>query len=157
MIIFFCFAVFGNHNSPAPAVQIISDKNLLSLLGISIISVFFTYGGYQNTINFGADIQQPQKNIPKGIFSGMAIVIALYLLINFAYYSVLGFEGIKNSKLLAADLAGTFLGKNGAAITSIAIFISVLGFINTSLMNNPRMYYAMADDKILPNIFMRGR
>ncbi len=154
MILFFCSAIFGNHNT-VNNEQILSDQSLLSAIGVSLISVFFTYGGYQNTINFGADVQRPQKNIPKGIFAGISIVILLYLAINFAYYSVLGFEGIKNSKLLAADLAESFLGKNGASIASIAIFISVLGFINTSLMSNPRMYFAMADDKILPQIFMR--
>src|SRR5439155_13638481 len=119
------------------------------------ISVFFTYGGYQNTMNLGADIHRPQQNIPRGILTGMAIVIALYLLINFAYVTVLGFDKVQNSKLLASELASVFLGPKGYTITSIAIFISVMGFINTSLISNPRIYYAMADDGILPHIFKK--
>ena len=85
----------------------------------------------------------------------MSIVILLYLIINFAYYYVLGFDGVQHSKLLAADLAKSFFGETGSTITSVVIFISILGFINTSIMNNPRVYYAMADDKILPEIFKR--
>ncbi len=157
LILFFCFAVFGKHNTSNVTTATTDDTgfNFIKAFGISLISVFFTYGGYQNTINFGADIQQPQKNIPRSIFTGMGIVIILYLTINFAYYSVLGFNGMQNSKLLAAELAKAFFGESGYAITCVVIFISVLGFINTSLMYNPRVYYAMADDKILPGIFKR--
>jgi APA family basic amino acid/polyamine antiporter len=62
---------------------------------------------------------------------------------------------VRNSKLLAAELAKSFFGERGFTITSVVIFISVLGFINTSLMYNPRIYYAMADDRVLPGIFQR--
>src|SRR6185436_2553146 len=157
MIPIFCLAIFGNH-SQVNQTAVVSSRSAVSIvtaIGISLISVFFTYGGYQNTINFGADVKEPEKNLPKAIFTGITIVIVLYLTINFVYYSVLGFEGVQNSKLLAAELAKSFFGEKGFAITSVAIFISVLGFINTSLMYNPRIYYAMADDKVLPEIFKK--
>jgi len=106
-------------------------------------------------MNLGADVKDPQRTIPQSILMGMGIVITLYLLINIAYVTVLGFGNVQQSKLLAAELASTFLGDAGYKITSIAIFISVMGFINTSLMSNPRIYFAMAEDKILPGIFKR--
>jgi APA family basic amino acid/polyamine antiporter len=157
MIIMFCLAILAPAHTANP--EIITKGSTFSgfikALGVSLISVFFTYGGYQNTINFGADINQPAKNIPKSIFVGIGIVIVLYLAINFAYYNVVGFNNLQQSKLPAADLAGAFLGVKGRVLTSVAIFISVLGFINTSLMSNPRIYYAMADDRILPAHFKR--
>jgi basic amino acid/polyamine antiporter, APA family len=51
-------------------------------LGLCLVSVFFTYGGYHMTINMGADVKNPQRNIPLAIFAGIAIIIVLYLLIN---------------------------------------------------------------------------
>ncbi|MBL0309436.1 MAG: amino acid permease [Bacteroidetes bacterium] len=159
MMIAFCFAAFNvhpvSHLSSAPEASGGMMDGILKALGVSLISVFFTYGGYQNTINFGADIEKPERNIPRSIFAGIGIVVILYLTINVAYVSALGFEGVKGSKLVAAELVKTFFGEKGFAITAVAIFISVLGFINTSMMHNPRMYYAMADDKILPEIFRR--
>ena len=68
---------------------------------------------------------------------------------------ILGFDNIKSSPLVAVALANQMLGKSGAAFTSIAIFISVLGFLNSALMYNPRIWYAMADDKVLPSIFKK--
>jgi len=162
MILIFCCALFGPHavtiaqgDAVTGTSLVLRPSSLLSALGMSLISVFFTYGGYQNTINFGADIRDPSRNIPRGIFMGMGIVIAMYLAINVAYCTVLGFSAVQHSKLLASELAGAFFGQRGYMIASLAIFISVLGFMNTSLMSNPRVYYAMAEDKILPDIFKR--
>ena len=157
MLLIFCCALFGPHK-PLMVTGFYGSGNSLDFvkaLGVSLIAVFFTYGGYQNTINFGADIQQPARNIPRAIFAGVGIVIVLYITINFAYCSVLGFEKVQQSKLLAAELAGSFFGPWGYTLACLAIFISVLGFINTSLMSNPRIYYAMAEDKIVPSHFMR--
>lgn len=155
MMLAFCFAVFAPHQQAGALPVTESSYGFITALGVSLISIFFTYGGYQNTINFGADVEQPEKNMPRGILFGIGIVIALYLTINLAYYLVLGFGGIQHSNLLAADMASAFLGSNGGKVASVVIFISVLGFINTSLMSNPRVYYAMAEDKILPPIFKR--
>lgn len=83
----------------------------------------------------------------------MAIVIVLYLLLNITYVKVLGFDGVKESPLLAAAVGEQLFGTNGGRIASIILFISVLGFLNTSVMSNPRVYYAMAEDKTLPAIF----
>jgi basic amino acid/polyamine antiporter, APA family len=157
MLIIFCSAAyFGtDHTSPMPSMSDTSLWTMIASLGMCFITIFFSYGGYQNTINFGADIKEPQRNIPKAIFIGITVVVIIYLLINLAFFKVLGFEGLRASKLPAADLARVFFGRKGAALTSIAIFISVLGFINTSMMSNPRIYFAMAEDKLLPAIFGR--
>lgn len=156
MIVFFASAVFlAEPAAVHPHAVTAASGSFIMLLGISLISVFFTYGGYQNTMNLGADVRNPQRTIPQSILMGMGIVMVLYLLINYAYVHVLGFEHVQQSKLLAAELASTFMGDAGYKITSVAIFISVMGFINTLLMSNPRIYYAMAEDNILPEIFRR--
>lgn len=154
MITGFCFAIFGNHaDAPSPLVNEAGDINFMSAFGVALISIFFTYGGYQQTVNFGADVVEPNKNIPKAIFAGLGIVIALYLFINFTYVQVIGFEQMKTSPLIAKTLAEAIFGPIGATIISIVLFTSVMGFLNTSIMSNPRVYYAMAEEKILPPIF----
>lgn len=159
LILFFSSAIFFAVQLSAPEINLSSSletsssTNLFFAFGAGLISVFFTYGGYQNTINFGEDIKEPQRNIPRAIFLSMAIILILYISINISYVLVLGFENVKSSPLVAAALAKQMMGKTGAAFTSVAIFISVLGFLNSALMYNPRIWYAMADDKILPKIF----
>lgn len=124
-------------------------------LALSFIPIFFTYGGYQQTINFGTDIENPTRNTPRGIFIGCLIVMFLYLSINFAYYKVLGMAGMANSQSLTADLAGVFFGEAGYKFTSVILFISVLTFVNSAMLTNPRVYYAMAEDSVLPPAFKK--
>jgi APA family basic amino acid/polyamine antiporter len=156
MILLFCMAVFAIKSSPAAVVPVVlSGSNQLKTLDLALIPVFYSWNGYQYTINFGADIKDPQRNIPRAIFFGISIILILYLAINVAYCQVLGFENLKGKGAIAAELAKSFFGQAGFKITSVMIFISVVGFLNTSLMSNPRVYYAMAEDKILPPIFKR--
>lgn len=157
LILLFILAVF----SPSKPVSIPTNLPQMSLssafmaFASCLISVFFSYGGYQQTINFGADVQNPQRDIPKAVFVGMGIVIFLYLGINYTYYHVLGWEGLKSSPLLAAELGKALLGTYGYQLTCVVIFISVIGFLNATILSNPRMYYAMAEDKVLPAIFKK--
>ncbi len=156
LILIFCCGIFFIDGADMKTTYLhSSDFNFITALGFSFISIFFTYGGYQQTVNFGADIENPQKNIPAAIFKGMLIVILLYLFLNITYVEVLGFETVQKSPLLASALAGSIFGEAGSKIASVVLFISVLGFLNTSVMSNPRVYYAMADDKILPPLFKK--
>lgn len=155
MIVLLCTAIF-KHDPAHVVVPIIPHKgSLITAFGLSLVAIFFTYGGYQQTINFGGDIIDPKRNIPKAIALGIGTVIVLYLSINFAYYYVLGIGGLQHTQTLAARLAGVLFGDTGSKIASIMMFASVLAYINVNVMANPRVYYAMAEDGVLPPIFKR--
>ena len=125
----------------------------IKAFGIGLVAVSFTYGGYQQTINFGAEVDKPTKNIPRGIFLGIAIIIILYLTINYAYIKVIGFDALKDTKNIAAVMASKVFGINAERILSGFLFLSVLAYVNVLLMSNPRVMFAMSEDKILPPLF----
>ena len=158
MMLILCLGIFYPAAAPtvvaAPA-ELPAATSWFAAFGASLIAVFFSYGGYQSTLNFGADIKDPVRNTPRGIFIGMFTVLGLYLTLNFTYYRALGFEGLRNSNLIAADLARVVFGPWGEVFFSLAIFLSVLGFVNAMMLSIPRVYYAMAEDDILPKIFKK--
>lgn len=136
----------------------INNPTLLEYLkafGIGLVAVSFTYGGYQQTINFGEEVRNPKKNIPKAIFYGMGTIIILYLLINYTYVKVIGFEDLKTTKDIAAIMASKTLGIHAERIISILLFLCVLAYVNVLLMSNPRVMAAMSEDKILPYAFRK--
>ena len=159
MMLVLCLGIFSTGSSDAVPYAVIippmPGTSWFTAFGASLIAVFYTYGGYQQTLNFGADIKDPVRNTPRGIFIGMGLVLGLYLTINFAYYRALGFVGLQSSNLIAADLARVLFGPWGEIFFSLAIFMSVLGFINANMLAIPRVYYAMADDNILPASFKK--
>ncbi len=155
MILLLCTAVF-KHDAPPPVTAFKPySGSIVSAFGLCLIPVFFTYTGYALTINLGADITNPKTNIPKAIFTGIGIVLALYMAANYAYVHVLGFGGLQQSGVLAARMAEVLFGTTGYKVTSVLMFLSVLAYVNVYILSNPRVYYAMAEDKVLPAIFKR--
>ncbi|WP_316821641.1 APC family permease [Pedobacter gandavensis] len=124
-------------------------------LGICLIAISFTFGGYQQAINFGGETKEPNKVIPRAIMTGLTIIIILYLSINYAYVKVIGFEQLKTAESIAAILAGKLFGPMGFTILSCLVYFSVLGYVNVNLLSNPRVMYAMGEEGALPALFSK--
>lgn len=147
----------------APSTKIPSGphewKHYILSFGVALVAVSFTYGGYQQTINFGSEVSIPGKNIPRGIFIGISVIIILYLAVNYSYYKIVGFDVLQHRKEgqeVAAILVGKMLGNTGANIFSTMLFLSVLAYVNVLLLSNPRVILAMSEDAVLPG-FLRQR
>ena len=124
-------------------------------LGISLIAVSFTYGGYQQTINLGNDVENPSKNIPKGIFIGIVLIIGLYMLVNLSYFNVVGFNQMKGEREIAYVVIDRIFGSGGASAFSALLFLGVLAYVNGSLLSNPRVMFAMGEDGSFPKLFAK--
>ncbi|MEO6406684.1 MAG: amino acid permease [Ferruginibacter sp.] len=127
----------------------------IKAFGLGLVAVSFTYGGYQQSINFGEEVHNPQKNIPRGIFMGIAIILILYLSINYAYIKIIGFQALKTSSNIAAIMASHVFGSAAGNILSVFLFLSVLAYVNVLLMSNPRVMQAMSEEKVLPAAFAK--
>jgi APA family basic amino acid/polyamine antiporter len=132
-----------------------SDAPAALRLASALIPCFYAYGGYHLTMNLGADLKDARRRFPVAIAAGMFTVVGLYLLLNFAYQRVLGIGGIAGSKLAAAALSRATFGPFGEVLISIAVFLSAAGFVNATIIQMPRSFYAMAQDGVLPRAFLR--
>lgn len=150
------FFVTGDANTATTSiVKEFGYMDYIKSFGIALIAVSFTYGGYQQTINFGEEVHNPRKTIPRGIFIGIIIIITLYLAVSYAYYNAIGFEDLKTSKGIASIVAEKMFGPTGKMVASILLFIAVLAYVNVLLLSNPRVMYAMSLDGILPKAFRK--
>lgn len=154
------YPVGASVSTPAgPATLTTPDTGTMAgfckALGTALIAVFFCYGGYQQSINFGEEVSQPQRNIPRGIAYGIGIVILLYGAINYVYVRVIGFGQLQHSNAIAAILIRHLFGPVGENILRVLMFLSVLAYVNVSLLSNPRVMYAMSEEGILPALFKR--
>ena len=151
--IFFIAPEAGSATSTV--VKEFTTMDYITSFGVALIAVSFTYGGYQQTINFGEEIHEPRKTIPKGIFIGILIIISLYLAVSYAYYNAIGFEQLKTSRGIASIVVEKMFGPAGRTVASILLFIAVLAYVNVLLLSNPGVMYAMSLDKILPKPFQK--
>jgi APA family basic amino acid/polyamine antiporter len=111
-------------------------------LGLAMVFVLFTYGGWNEAAHISAELRQVQRTLLWGI----GLITSLYLLVNWAYLRGLGLAGVANSKAVAADLLRQTLGDGGAAVTSGIIAISALGAIQGTLITGARSNYALGQD-----------
>lgn len=160
LIVVLILAFFFPHHEIAQTAATIPVPETPSMswiqsLGVSLIAVSFTYGGYQQTINFGNEVERPAKNIPKGIFIGIAIIIGLYLLVNLSYYTIVGFDSMKGEREIAYVVINKTFGKGAADLLSFFLFFGVLAYVNALLMSNPRVMYAMSEEGVLPKTFSK--
>lgn len=160
MVVMLISPLFFADNASLPSINSISSANpvfteYLKAFGVGLVAVSFTYGGYQQTINFGEEVHNAKRTVPRAIFLGISIIIILYMLINYAYVKVIGFEQLKTAKNIAAIMASKVFGVNAERILSGLLFLSVMGYVNVLLMSNPRVMAAMSDDKILPPAFRK--
>ena len=155
LLISCAFVASGIHTQTINPIPLPVEANPFKAFIMCFIPVFFTYGGYQHTINFGSDIANPSRSLPKSIFIGITVILVLYLAINFSYFSVLGFDHLATTKTLASDMIATLFGKTASVFLSLVMFFAVMAFVNVSILSNPRVYYAMAEDKVLPSLFMK--
>lgn len=134
------------------SIRQFTGNNGWTLFIICLTPVCFAYGGYQQTINFGGEVKNT-RIIPKGIIMGIIIVVVLYLLLNLAYTQVIGYDKMKGADAIGTLLCEVWFGKTGGQIFNVCMFLSVLAYVNILLMSNPRVMFAMSQDKVFPKIF----
>lgn len=149
------FANLGPAQTAAAPVAGATWMDYVKSFGVALIAVSFTYGGYQQTINFGGDVADARRTVPRGIFIGIFAIITLYLAVSFAYYKAIGFNELKTARGIAAIVAEKMLGPTGRYVFSLLLFVAVLAYVNVLLLSNPRVMYAMSEDGILPAAFRK--
>ena len=124
--------------------------------GAAMIAALWAFQGWSNMTMVSGEIENPQRNVPRGLIYGMLIVLGVYLLTNFAYFYALPFSEVASSNStafrtalpVAAKAAQSFLGSAGGKIVSISFLVSVMGSLNGIVIMNSRVPFAMARDGI---------
>ena len=129
-------------NAPAPSSSIVTG------FASAFVAVLFTIGGWQQMSMVAGEIRDPEKTIPRALFFGISIVVAIYLGANAVYLRALGRDGLAASAAVAADAAERMIGTKGATFISVSAMISILGFVNVAILTNSRLPYALARDGV---------
>ena len=130
---------------PLPSLTVASP---VGAIGAALVPILFTYGGWQQTNFIAEEIVEPERNLPKALVYGVAIVVMVYLLANIAYLRVLGVDRLAASTAPAADMMDSLLGAAGGKIIAAGIAVSTFGFLNLVILVTPRVLQAMAADGV---------
>jgi APA family basic amino acid/polyamine antiporter len=119
--------------------------------GAAMLGALWAYDGWNNIAPLAGEVRNPQRNLPRAFFYGMAIVGALYLFANVAYFYVLTptqIASISTASSVATEVASKFLGARAVMLIAVALMISSFGALHTSVLAGGRFPYAMARDRL---------
>jgi basic amino acid/polyamine antiporter, APA family len=155
--------VFGLGSFAKKPVNFVNFKDLtqgtvtVSAFYTAMLAAFWAYQGWVSVGFIGGEVKDPNKNIPKGIVTGVFIVIGIYLVVNLTYLTLLSIPQLiqiheSGNQIAAVEAVRSFWGKGGVMFISFLILITTLGCTNASILTGARPYYAMAREKL----FFRG-
>ena len=124
---------------------------------LALIFILLTYGGWNEAAYLTAEIRDAQRNVVRALVFGILTVTVIYVLLNLAYLNVLGLDGMKASKAVAADLMQATLGGAGATVLSLIVIAASLSTLNATVFTGARTNYALGRDFALFGALGRWR
>ncbi len=116
--------------------------------GVAIIAVQWAFDGWHNVTYIAGEIKDPRRNLPVALIAGTLIITALYLLINYVYLLALPMNEMAGVVRIAERSSTALFGGATAGLISAAVLISIFGALNGAIFAAPRVYYAMARDRV---------
>jgi APA family basic amino acid/polyamine antiporter len=123
---------------------------LFAALAVAFQSVIWSYYGYVDAAKIAEEVVEPERTLPRVFLIGIAIVTALYLLLNAAFLHVLPFERIAASELVAGDVAAVIVGPGAASMIAILALLVVLASLNGNIFVTPRVIFGLAREGLGP-------
>jgi APA family basic amino acid/polyamine antiporter len=146
-------AVF--HPARLAAGGAVSHVTSFPSLFAGVALTLFAYGGWQQSLWLGGEMRDAARTLPRAILIGVAIVVSVYLSANWAYLHLLGFEGVRGAKALAADAVSVSSPGFGRRFAAAGVAVSAFGVLNAQLLSGPRLTWAMARDGLFFSPFAR--
>ncbi len=125
-----------------------ADFSSLKVIGLSLMWIMFAYSGWNASAYLGSEVKKPRRNLPTSLLLGTGIVILLYLGLNVLFVYAIPPEEMKGVISVGGLAAGKLLGPGWEKFISIMIAFALFSSISAFIIIGPRVYYAMASDKL---------
>ncbi len=140
------FGLFGNPPPPTENPSLFSNTPQLGMLGLGMVFVLLTFGGWNESAYISAELKGNSKTIVSVIVISLLVITVIYLLVNLALINGLGLKALASSKAAPADLLGLVFGPLGEKLLGLFVAIAALTSINATMIVGARTNYAMGED-----------
>lgn len=154
LIVFSFSSSLGNVKNFSPLLTPVLPETLsiglFAAIAVAMSKALFAYDAW-NSVTFAAEeIKKPEVNLPRALILGTMITAIIYTLVTMAYIYVVPVDkmAVVPDNRIAAEVSFVLLGSAGLIFITIAILISTFGCNNGLILAGPRVYYAMAKDKL---------
>src|SRR3984957_1983220 len=140
----------SGHASTANLMPLVQRRSgsepIFAAIAGATVSAFFSFGGWWEAGKIAGEVRNPRRNLPLAFTCGVLLVTLVYLLVSFAFLSVVPLEQIASNTAFVAQFGEALFGSVGGKVLSACVLLSVLGGLMALTMAAPRVYFAMAKD-----------
>jgi basic amino acid/polyamine antiporter, APA family len=149
LVIGVAFFLSGNATHPEdPIWPSAASAGVVAAFLAALAAALWAYDGWEDLNLVGSEVKNPERNFPLALVGGVSVVTVIYLLFSAACLRVLPFEAVANSSHIASDVVEFVAGRGAAFWVTLAMVISAIGSLNSSVLSGARVPYAMARDGI---------
>ncbi|HZT59101.1 MAG TPA: amino acid permease [Pyrinomonadaceae bacterium] len=117
-------------------------------LAVAFVSAFFSFGGWWDLSKLGGEVRDPARTLPRAYTYGLAVVAAVYVLTSAAFVYLVPAERVTSGEAFAAQAGEALFGRTGAFVFTFVVVVAVTGSLASFTMAAPRVYFAMARDRV---------
>jgi APA family basic amino acid/polyamine antiporter len=147
-LIIACFALGGARPASTGATQLPHGLTLGLAVVLALQAVIYTYDGWAGVVYFSEEVKDPARDIPRSLFGGVLLVLAIYLLVNLALLYVLPVGRVAGSDLAVGAAAQELFGANGDRVIRALTIVSMLSGLNAYHLMATRVLFGMSRDKL---------
>lgn len=140
--------------APAEVEQVARGGSSLGMMGMAMVFVLLTYGGWNEAAYLSGELHNPARNMSRVLLLGTLVVTTLYLLANIAFLKIFGLQALSQTDAMGAELMEVIAGPWAAVGLSLLICFAALSTINATILTGARVYYALGRD--VPQLSVLG-
>ncbi|MEJ2157746.1 MAG: amino acid permease [Desulfobacteraceae bacterium] len=150
LILFFVFAalLFGNGHSHMFSITLQWSDLISEKTAVALIFVSFAYSGWNGAAYLGEEIRSPHRNLPLALITGTLVVTLLYMALNIVFLYALPSAAMSGTIDVGTKAAKTLFGAAAGRWVGGAIAVGLLSVLSAMIMTGPRVYFAMARDRV---------
>ncbi len=137
-------AFFGGSAPTSPAGP--PGGQLPAAFGLAMVFVLLTFGGWNEAAYISAEVKGGNRAIMKALIAALLLITAIYLLVVLAMLHGLGFDGLRKSQAVGADVMAAGFGPVGAILIGLVVALTTLTSINATMLVGARTNYSLGRD-----------
>ena len=124
------------------------SEPLIAALAGGVVGAFFAFGGWWDVSKIAGEVRDPARTLPRALSLGVLTITLVYIMTSAVFMYLVPVSGVTSGETFAAQAGEVLFGRAGGRVFSAIVVISVLGSLAAYIMVAPRVYYAMARDRL---------
>ena len=121
---------------------------LIGALAAGLVGAFFSFGGWWDLSKLAGEVREPERTLPRALLAGVSILTLVYILTTAAFIYLVPLERVTSGEIFVAQAGEAMFGRAGGNVLSGIVIVAVFGSLAAVVMSAPRVYFAMAKDRL---------